>query len=155
MGTQLQALLTRERLAKLAGERSFARGAGYFEAGAVADLVHTGLPCPAREGEGGDDLAGVRVHLESESKEALVEQAASDPDLRARMEAALRRRSPQGIQIAHARAKDHPADAAALAGKIKALVQRAGEGNEFAGWLDALRAKHKAKRNFVQRIEGV
>ena len=60
--------------------------------------VATGLAWLAREGKGGDDLAGVRTHLESESKESLVEmlteQAANDPELRARMEAAALRREP-------------------------------------------------------------
>jgi uncharacterized Zn finger protein len=81
-------------------------------------------------------------------------------------------------QIAQAREKDHPQDAAAiyrnsidgivdqtnnraydaaakLAAKIKALMQRSGQKEEFAVWLEALRVKHKAKRNFMQRIEGL
>ena len=81
-------------------------------------------------------------------------------------------------QLARAREKDHPKDAAAiyrnsieriidgkhnraydeaakLAGKIKALMARAGQDKEFSAWLDELRAKHKAKRNFMQRIEGL
>lgn len=81
-------------------------------------------------------------------------------------------------QLAQAREKDYPQDAAAiyrksidgivnqtnnraydaaaaLAGKIKALMQRAGQKEEFAAWLEALRAKHKGKRNFVQRMEGL
>lgn len=128
---------------KLAGEKSFARGAGYFDAGAVADLVQTrdainatvlgnqdyrvvlrpargglewtctcplgeegtfckhavaaGLAWLAREGKG-DDLAGVRAHLEAQTRESLVEilveQAANDPELRAQMEAAALRRGP-------------------------------------------------------------
>lgn len=44
-------------------------------------------------------------------------------------------------------------EAAALAGRIKALMARAGQTNEFTSWLDTLRAKHKAKRNFMQRME--
>lgn len=81
-------------------------------------------------------------------------------------------------QLAQAREKDHPQDAAAiyrnsidgivnqtnnraydeaaeLAGKINALMQRAGQKEEFTAWLEALRLKHKAKRNFMQRIEGL
>jgi uncharacterized Zn finger protein len=81
-------------------------------------------------------------------------------------------------QIARAREKDHPKDAAAiyrnsidgivnrtnnraydeaaeLTGKIKALMQRAGQKEEFAAWLEAQRVKHKAKRNFMKRIEGL
>lgn len=82
------------------------------------------------------------------------------------------------MELAQAREKGHPADAAdiyrkridevidrknnraydgaaELAAKIKALMQRAGKKQEFAAWLDALREKHKAKRNFMQRIEGL
>jgi len=82
------------------------------------------------------------------------------------------------MKLAGSREKDHPADAAAiyreridavierknnraydevagLAGKIKALMQRAGEEEEFATWLEALREKHKAKRNCMQRIVGM
>ncbi len=137
-------LITKASLAKLAGEKSFARGAGYCDAGAVSDLVQThdaikatvagsddyrvvlrpagralewsctcplgeegefckhavatGLAWLAREGKSGDDLAGLRAHLQSENKESLVEilaeQAANDPELRARLESAALRRSP-------------------------------------------------------------
>ncbi len=82
------------------------------------------------------------------------------------------------MQLARARERDHPLDAAAiyrdsidaivdrkhnqaydeaaeLAGKIKALLARAGNTEEFAAWLEALRAKHKAKRNFMKRVEGL
>lgn len=136
--------MTQASLAKLAGGKSFARGAGYFDAGAVGDLVQTrdairaivtgnddyrvvlrpagrvlewSCTCPvreegefckhavaaslawlAREGKDGDDLAALRAHLESESKESLVEllveQAANDPELRARMETAALRGNP-------------------------------------------------------------
>ncbi len=81
-------------------------------------------------------------------------------------------------QLAQAREKDHPQDAAdiyrdsidgivnqtnnraydeaaELAAKIKALMARAGQTKEFVAWLEALRAKHKAKRNFMQRIEAM
>jgi uncharacterized Zn finger protein len=82
------------------------------------------------------------------------------------------------MQLAHAREKDHPSDAAAiyrrfidstvnqannraydeaaeLAATIKTLMQRAGQKKDFAEWLAALRDKHRAKRNFIQRIEGI
>jgi uncharacterized Zn finger protein len=82
------------------------------------------------------------------------------------------------IQLARAREKDHPHDAAAiyrdsidgivsqannraydeaaaLAGKIKALMQRAGQTEEFVAWLEALRERHKAKRNLMKRIERI
>lgn len=81
------------------------------------------------------------------------------------------------MQLARAREKDHPLDAvaihrdaidpiverknneaydeaAALVQKIGALMGRAGQKAKFAAWLEALRVKHKAKRNFMQRIEG-
>jgi uncharacterized Zn finger protein len=82
------------------------------------------------------------------------------------------------MQLARAREKDHPEDAAGiyresiddvvnvknnraydqaaeLVGRIKALMERAGQREEFLGWLEGLRAEHKAKRNFMQRIEGL
>ena len=46
-------------------------------------------------------------------------------------------------------------DAAELVERIKALMDRAGEGWAFAEWLEALRKEHKAKRNFMKRIEGL
>ena len=141
--------ITEASLAKFAGEKSFARGAGYFAGGAVVDLVQTrqaikarvlgsdeyrvelrpvrgvlaaSCTCPAGEegefckhavaaglawlergDEGSDDLAGVRIHLDAENKEALVdmlvEQAANDPELRARLQtAAMRRRPPSYLK---------------------------------------------------------
>ena len=148
MGHPFEKLITEASLAKLAGERSFARGAGYFASGAVVDLVQTrdaikarvlgsdeyrvelrpargalaasctcpvgdegefckhavaaGLAWLGRADEGGDDLAGVRIHLETENKEALVdmlvEQAANDPELRARLQTAALRRRPRSNQ---------------------------------------------------------
>jgi len=178
--TPFDRLITEAGLAKLAGEKSFARGAGYFDAGAVADLVQTrdaikatvlgnedyrvvlrpaggalewactcplgeegtfckhavaaGLAWLAREGKGGDDLAGVRAHLESESKESLVEilveQAANDPELRARMEAAaLRRGSPPDIKA------------------MKDAVNKAFTVRGFVGYRDM--------RTFIARTDGV
>ncbi|MEX2050276.1 MAG: hypothetical protein WD944_03445 [Steroidobacteraceae bacterium] len=56
------------------------------------------------------------------------------------------------VELKHNRAYD---EAAALAGKIKTLMERAGQGEAFAVWREALRVKHKAKRNFMQRIEGM
>ena len=81
-------------------------------------------------------------------------------------------------QLAHAREKDHPKDAAAIyrnsvdgivdqvnnrayddaaarIKRIKTLMERAGQKEEFVAWLEALRVPHKARRNFMQRIEGV
>ncbi|MEX2150637.1 MAG: DUF6880 family protein [Steroidobacteraceae bacterium] len=53
--------------------------------------------------------------------------------------------------------RNNPAydEAATLAGKIKELMQRANQKEEFAEWLEALRTRHRAKRNFMQRIEGM
>lgn len=145
MGSAFERLITEATLADLAGDRSYERGARYFEDGAVVDLVEVrdaikarvlgsteyrvvlrsergqlgwsctcpigkdgdfckhavaaGLAWLERGGEaGGDDLAEVRTLLEGESREALVEivldQAAGDPELRARLQAATLRRSP-------------------------------------------------------------
>lgn len=149
MANLFNKLITQASLARLAGERSFARGVGYFESGAVLDLVQTrnaisarvlgseeyrvvlrpdggaltwsctcplgeegdfckhavatGLAWLERPEQDGDDLAGVHAHLQSESRESLVEilveQAANDPELRARLEAAaLRRAVPQNLK---------------------------------------------------------
>ena len=173
-------LITEASLAKLAGEKSFARGAGYFASGAVRDLVQTrdaikarvlgsdeyrvelrpvrgvlaasctcpvgeddefckhavaaGLAWLGRGDEGGDDLAGVRVHLEAENKEALVdllvEQAANDPELRARLQtAALRRRPPSDLKA------------------MKEVVRKA---FVVRGFLD-----YHGMRTFVARADGV
>ncbi len=77
--------------------------------------------------------------------------------------------------LARAREKDHPADAAeiyrnrldgiverknnraydeaaALVQKIRDLMERTKQEKEFVAWVDAVRAKHKAKRNFMQRL---
>lgn len=178
--TPFDRLITESQLARLAGEKSFARGRGYFDAGAVTDLVQTrgairaavagsddyrvvlrpagralewsctcplgeertfckhavaaGLAWLAREGKGGDDFAGVRAHLNSESKESLVEllveQAANDPELRARVEAAALRRSP-------------PADLKAM----KDAVNKAFAVHGFVGYRDM--------RTFIARASGV
>jgi uncharacterized Zn finger protein len=145
-------LVTKASLAKLAGERSYARGQAYFENGAVLDLVQTrdalkarvvgsdeyrvvlrpegraldwSCTCPLGEdgefckhavaaglawldrrngGDGapddasGDELDRARSYLGSQSKEALIEllleQAADDPELRSRLQAAALRRDP-------------------------------------------------------------
>lgn len=82
------------------------------------------------------------------------------------------------MQLARARAPDHPQDAAdiyrrfiddivdrrnnpaydeaaAQVGRVKELMQRAGQKEGFAAWLAGLRTRHRAKRNFMQRIEGM
>ena len=54
------------------------------------------------------------------------------------------------VEQKHNRAYD---EAAALVGKIRDLMRRTQQEQEFAVWLDAVRAKHKAKRNFMQRLD--
>ncbi len=49
-------------------------------------------------------------------------------------------------------AYDH---AAALVAKIQHLMRRANQETEFATWLRSVRATHKAKRNFMQRLDKV
>lgn len=78
--------------------------------------------------------------------------------------------------IAAAREQSHPADAAeiyqarldrivhqgnnhaydeaaALVRKIHDLMRRTNQENEFAAWLETVRTRHKAKRNFMQRLD--
>jgi uncharacterized Zn finger protein len=45
--------------------------------------------------------------------------------------------------------------AAALVARVRDLTRRTRQEKEFAAWLESVRIKHKAKRNFMQRIEGV
>ncbi len=44
-------------------------------------------------------------------------------------------------------------EAAGMVRKIKALMTRDGQPAEFAAWLETMRAKHKAKRNFMLAID--
>lgn len=44
-------------------------------------------------------------------------------------------------------------EATALARRIGGLMKRAGKENDFDAWLQAIRARHKAKRNFMKRLE--
>lgn len=78
--------------------------------------------------------------------------------------------------LARTRENDHPADAAeiyrdrlddivkqannraydeaaALVKKVRGLMQRTKQEKEFAAWLEAVGGKHKAKRNFMQRLD--
>jgi uncharacterized Zn finger protein len=43
-------------------------------------------------------------------------------------------------------------EAAEIVRRVRELTTRIGKGGEFAGWIDELRARHKAKRNFMQRL---
>ncbi|MBI3918436.1 MAG: hypothetical protein HY322_15685 [Betaproteobacteria bacterium] len=56
--------------------------------------------------------------------------------------------------IAHTR--DHAyEEAGKLAQRIGSLLRSTGRSAEFTPWLDALRARHKAKRNLLKRLESV
>ena len=82
------------------------------------------------------------------------------------------------FELAKAREKDHFADAAeiycyllddivkqsnnraydeaaALVKKVRSLMRRTEQEKEFAAWLDAARVKHKATRNFMQRLDAI
>ena len=43
----------------------------------------------------------------------------------------------------------------ALVVKVRKLMHRAMHEKEFAAWLHAVRIEHKAKRNFMQRLDKV
>jgi len=105
-GDPLARFVTEAALARLAGERSYARGRAYFESGAVLD--------PAEAAE----LYRARV-------EPIVHRAGN------------------------------PAcdEAAKLARRICGLMKRAGQEQECGEWVDALRVRHKAKRNLMQRLD--
>lgn len=80
--------------------------------------------------------------------------------------------------IARAREPQHPADAIAiyrqhlddivnrktndaydqaadLVNKVRTLIQRLGKEKDFAAWLEGVRTRHKAKRNFMQRLDKI
>jgi len=82
------------------------------------------------------------------------------------------------FDLAKTREKDHPQDAvaiyqarldgivqqgnnraydeaAALVGRIRELMRRTKQKNEFAAWIGGVRARHKAKRNFMQRLDKI
>jgi uncharacterized Zn finger protein len=82
------------------------------------------------------------------------------------------------LALAKAREKEHPADAAAiyrqrlddivdrknndvydrgaeLIVRVRDLMRRAKQESQFAAWLDDVRARHKAKRNFMKRLEPI
>lgn len=54
------------------------------------------------------------------------------------------------VKQANNRAYD---EAAALVAKVRGLMRRTKQEREFAMWLEAVRATHKAKRNFMQRLD--
>lgn len=82
------------------------------------------------------------------------------------------------FRLARAREQDHPDDAVAIyqaridgivdrrnnpaydeaakvIGRVGELMQRVKRDREFDEWLDAVRVRHKAKRNFMQRLDDV
>lgn len=56
------------------------------------------------------------------------------------------------VRLTGDQAYDQAAD---LLRRIRGLMARAGRSGEFAAYLQALRIEHKAKRNFIQRLETV
>lgn len=61
-------------------------------------------------------------------------------------------RSTHIVRLTGDQAYDQAAD---LLRRIRGLMARAGRSGEFAAYLQALRIEHKAKRNFIQRLETV
>lgn len=53
------------------------------------------------------------------------------------------------VNLKHNQAYD---DAAKLVATVEALMERTGKAKEFGDWLAELKAKHRAKRNFMQRL---
>ncbi|MBI2311049.1 MAG: SWIM zinc finger family protein [Betaproteobacteria bacterium] len=103
---------------------------------------------------------------EGDSDAALAEAKAGGctEDLWFKLAKAREKQHPQdAIEIYRARVepivnqKDNRAydEATELIGKIGALMKRVGQQREFTAWLDAMRVKHKAKRNFMQRLDRV
>jgi uncharacterized Zn finger protein len=45
--------------------------------------------------------------------------------------------------------------AAALVARVRDLMRRTKQAKEFAAWLEAVRIRHKVKRNFMQRLDRV
>lgn len=56
------------------------------------------------------------------------------------------------VRMTNNQAYDHASD---LVRRIRDLMTRIGESAEFAPYLDTLRAQHKAKRNFMQRLDRI
>lgn len=115
---------------------------------------------------GGHSLL-VEIFLwEGDSDAALAEAKAGGctVDLWFKLAQAQERQHPEdAIEIYQARVEpiverknnDAYDEATELIGKIGALMKRVGQQREFAAWLDAMRVKHKAKRNFMQRLDRV
>jgi len=56
------------------------------------------------------------------------------------------------VKQANNRAYD---EAAALVARVRDLMRRTKQEKEFAAWLEAVRIKHKAKRNFISRLDTI
>lgn len=158
------ASITETCLRAQAGERAFARNVAYFESGAVTDVVMSEKTINARV-MGGDEYA---VQLWSESnalghactcpvadggvfcKHAV---AAGLAWLARQQDAPTVRRTPDDlVNQKNKRAYDAVAQ---LIAKIRNLMWCAKQEKEFAEWLGAVRIKHKAKRNFMQRLDQI
>ena len=60
------------------------------------------------------------------------------------------------VVIAVSTANNHAYDEAAkLAGTIRELMSQTGGEAAFTGWITELKAKHRAKRNFVKRLDSL
>jgi uncharacterized Zn finger protein len=56
------------------------------------------------------------------------------------------------VQKTNNQAYDEAAD---IVRRVRDPMTRIGKSAEFAAWIDELRVRHKAKRNFVKRLDGV
>jgi uncharacterized Zn finger protein len=56
------------------------------------------------------------------------------------------------VNLKHNQAYD---DAAELVGTIRVLMERTGKAREFGDWLAEVRVRHKAKRNFMKRLDAL
>jgi uncharacterized Zn finger protein len=90
--------------------------------------------------------AGCSVHLWLEIAQALEKENAAD---------AIAIYQEQ-IDPVIARTRDHAYDEATkLVQRVRDLLANAGRRADFTPWLNALRARHKAKRNFMKRLDRV
>lgn len=57
------------------------------------------------------------------------------------------------VDVAHMHVSQRACDeSASLVAKVLDLLRRTEQEKEFAAWLEAMRAKHKTKRNFIPRL---
>jgi uncharacterized Zn finger protein len=132
-----------------------------------AELREAGASRSARHWTAGGRSPLVEIFLdEGDTDAALGEAKAGGCTVQlwlqiARARAATHPQDAIGIYQAHVerlveRANNHAYDeAAGLAGTIRELMSRSGGEAAFPGWITALKAKHKAKRNFVKRLDSI